>query len=525
MPIPGKTGTTRARGPPVRSPRDDGDTLGDVPTLYDQVLYPNTPFRQTHPDRLASLAILFGMDPAPVPQCRVLEVGCGDGGNLIPMAFENPGSQFLGVDSGAVAIRSGNQEIETLRLSNIRLEHMDIMDAGPELGTFDYVIAHGFYSWVPEPARDRFMALTKATLAPQGVAYVSFNALPGGRIRQMFREMMLFHLGGETELDACIEGARQIVQWFGASQPKEDKSSILIAQVDSVMDRTPQVLFHDELNPDYHPVYFQEFTAHAGRSGLQFLAEANYCDSQPKPLPASVVAEIERVAKGDRIVREQYFDFMKCRMFRQTLLCHQDIVLPAAPLPDRLVALRAASTAKPVSKDPDLSPGIAEEFRGWKGTGVTTAHPLTKAVMVLLAEAWPQTVSIPDLAVAASRLTGEPPDPEGLSHILLSTYSAGVVDLHTQPRHCVARVSQFPVASDLARSQVRRGRCATTALHMMMEAADERICTFIGLLDGTRDVAALVRELGPSSQLPETELAFGIQENLRLLANWGLLVA
>src|ERR1039457_4941146 len=138
---------------------------------------------------------------------------------------------------------------------------------------------------------------------------------------------------------------------------------------------------------------------------------------------------------------------MKCRMFRQTLLCHQDIVLPAAPLPDRLVALRAASTAKPVSKDPDLSPGIAEEFRGWKGTGVTTAHPLTKAVMVLLAEAWPQTVSIPDLAVAASRLTGEPPAGEVRSNSLLPTSPAGVAALPPHPRHCVARVSQFPVAS------------------------------------------------------------------------------
>jgi Predicted methyltransferase regulatory domain len=291
------------------------------------------------------------------------------------------------------------------------------------------------------------------------------------------------------------------------------------------MDRTPQVLFHDELNPEYHPVYFQEFAAHAARSGLQFLSEANYFDSQPRNLPALVVAEIDRLAKGDRIVREQYLDFMICRMFRQTLLCHQDIVLPAAPLPARLAGLRAASTAKPVSKEPDLSPGVAEEFRGWKGTGVTSAHPLTKAVMLLLAEAWPQTVCISDLPAAASRLTGEPPDPEGLSQILLSTYSAGVVDLHTQPRHCVAHVSQFPVAGDLARSRVRRGKCATTALHVMMEAADERICTFIDLLDGTHDLAALVRELAPSSQLPEAELAHGIQENLKLLAERGLLVA
>src|ERR1035437_9398373 len=94
-----------------------GVTLGGMPTIYDEVLYPSTPFSQTHPDRLATPATLFGMDPAPIHGCRVLELGCGDGGNLIPMAFENPGSQFLGLDSGAVAIRSGNQEIETDRKS------------------------------------------------------------------------------------------------------------------------------------------------------------------------------------------------------------------------------------------------------------------------------------------------------------------------------------------------------------------------------------------------------------------------
>src|SRR5260370_15321333 len=176
------------------------------------------------------------------------------------------------------------------------------------------------------------------------------------------------------------------------------------------MERTPQSLFHDELNPNHHPVYFQEFAAHAARSGLQFLSEANYFDSHPRTLPANVMAEIEKAAKGDRILREQYLDFMRCRMFRQTLLCHQDIVLQPAPLPARLAGLRASSTVKPVSKKPDLSPGVAEEFRGWKGTGVTTAHPLTKAVMLLLANAWPQTLRVSDLAAAVSAQIGEPPD-------------------------------------------------------------------------------------------------------------------
>jgi SAM-dependent methyltransferase len=353
------------------------------------------PFGQTHPDRLATLAILFGMDPAPINRCRVLELGCGDGENLIPMAFENPASQFLGLDAAAMAIRAGKQEIATLGLANIRLEHMDIMNAGPELGTFDYAIAHGVYSWVPEPVRDKLLALAKAVLAPHGVAFVSYAALPGGRVRQIFRDMMLFHLGAATEFDARIHGAREVVQWFQASQPSEGESSVFQSQVDSIMERRPQVLYHDELGTVYHPVYFQEFAAHATRFGLQFLSEANYHDMQPGSLPSTVVAEIARVANGNRIVRDQYFDFMKCRMFRQTLLCHQDILLPAAPLAARLPSLYAASAAKPVSAKPDLSSGVAEEFRGGRGTGVTTAHPLTKAVLLLLAEAWPQTLSIP----------------------------------------------------------------------------------------------------------------------------------
>ncbi|MEO8368813.1 MAG: class I SAM-dependent methyltransferase [Candidatus Solibacter sp.] len=496
-----------------------------MPTLYDRVLYPNTPFRQTHPDRLAAMAILFGMEPAPVRACRVLEVGCGDGGNLIPMAFENPGSQFLGLDSGAVAIHAGREEIAALGLSNIRLECSDIMDAGAELGVFDYVIAHGFYSWVPGPVREKFMALTKAILAPRGVAYISYNVLPGGRIRQMFREMMLFHLGGETDFDARIQGAHDMVQWFGACQRKEGESSILAAQVESVMERTPQVLFHDELNEHYHPVYFHEFCAGAARLGLQYLSEANYFDTQAKQLPAKVAAEIEKAAKGDRLVREQYFDFMKCRMFRQSLVCHHDIVLPPEPLPERISRLRAASNAKPVSKNPDLRPGVAEEFRGWKGTAVGAAHPLTKAVMVLLAQAWPQSLSIPELSVAASQLTGEPVDPNAMAEILLYVFVAGVVELHTQPRQCVAHVSQFPMASALARSQVRRGRTVTTALHMMMESTDDRLCAFIALLDGTRDVDALIRDLTPSFHMSEAELAQGVRENLKLLAENGLLIA
>ena len=495
-----------------------------MPTIYEEVLYPNSPFAQTHPDRLAALAILFGMDPAPLPRCRVLELGCGNGENLIPMAFQYPAAEFLGIDLAGMAIHAGNQEIATLGLANLRLEHRDIMDAGPELGTFDYVIAHGFYSWVPEPVRDKLLAIVQASLAPQGVAFVSYNALPGGRLRQMFREMMLFHAGGARELDARIHGAREIVQWFMACQAGLGESGLIPSQAESIMERQPEVLYHDELGEIYHPVYFQEFLAHAGRFGLQFLSEASYHDMQLGKLPAGAAAQVDRVAGSNRILRDQYFDFMKCRMFRQTLLCHQDIVLPEAPVPERVRQLYACSAAKPVSARPDLRPGVAEEFRGGLGSGVTAAHPFTKAVMQLLCQAWPETLHFPELLASATQLTADDANPEGLADILLATYAAGVIELHAGPAQCVAKVSQFPVASQLARSQARRGRLIATMRHTVIEARDERVRLLIGSLDGEHDFAALVRELAPALQLPEAGLAKGIQAHLELFANAGVLV-
>ena len=67
-------------------------------TPYDEVRYPSYTHTPSHPDRLATQAILFGLTPAPVAACRVLELGCGDGSNLVPMAYGLPGSHFTGID-------------------------------------------------------------------------------------------------------------------------------------------------------------------------------------------------------------------------------------------------------------------------------------------------------------------------------------------------------------------------------------------------------------------------------------------
>jgi SAM-dependent methyltransferase len=159
------------------------EVVGHLTNPYDEVLYPSRTLPQTHPSRLATVAFLRGMQPASIGRCRVLELGCGTAANLIPMAFHHPESEFVGLDLAERPIAFGRSNISALGLHNITLHLMDLCEANPErLGCFDYIIAHGVYSWVPQSVRERILAISREMLNPQGVAYISYNAYPGDEL-------------------------------------------------------------------------------------------------------------------------------------------------------------------------------------------------------------------------------------------------------------------------------------------------------------------------------------------------------
>src|SRR5262245_44493170 len=162
--------------------------------VYDQVRYSNYPYAQTHPDRLATVAILYGLRPPDPFTARVLEIGCGAGGNLMAMAAATPGIQAVGIDLAAEPIREGQKAIAEIGLANIELRNEDVraLTEG-KLGAFDYVVAHGVYGWIPEDARDALLASIATALTPDGIAYVSYNAEPGGYFRRMLRDVGLWH--------------------------------------------------------------------------------------------------------------------------------------------------------------------------------------------------------------------------------------------------------------------------------------------------------------------------------------------
>lgn len=468
---------------------------------YNLIRYPSRAKEHTHPDRLATIATLHGLEPAPVERCRVLELGCGTGANLIPMAYTLPESRFTGVDAATSPIEGGSARAAALGLRNVRLVAADIMDIGADLGEFDYIVAHGVYSWVAEPVRDKLVSICATNLAPGGVAYISYNAMPGCHLRRMVRDILLYHTAHIADPEERIAQALSLASLLAEAQPEGS----LRTEFQTLLERSAPVVFHDDLAEVNHPVYFHEFIAHAARHGLQFLSEASLVSSEGR-LPEPALAALQQF-EGDVIRREQYLDFLKLRRFRQTLLVHAGAAVARPARMDRVRVLWAASKAEAAAATD--GPAGAVEFRGEKGAAAKTVHPLAKAALAALGSAWPRRLAFGELLEGACAATGtQPAGQEGaLAEILWHTTRCGLVELHAHAGMFTGRASERPVASEVARLDLREGTQAATLTHGIVEIDDDTGRRLVGLLDGTRDLETLAAELGVGVAAVESSLA------------------
>src|SRR6201993_3077309 len=230
--------------------------MSSATTAYDRILYPSRALVQTHPDRLAVMGTLFGMDPAPAQRCRVLEIGCSEGSNLIPLAFSLPESSFTGIDRAARPIEIAQAMIERAQLGNIRVACMDLMEISPDFGQFDYIIAHGFYAWVPAEVQQKLLSVCSRNLAPNGIAFVSYNAYPGCYARHIFRDIMLFATAGMEDSAPRVPQAMAFIKFIVDSMEDPPARGFLVDEFARMCEREESVIYHDELAPHYSPSYF-----------------------------------------------------------------------------------------------------------------------------------------------------------------------------------------------------------------------------------------------------------------------------
>lgn len=527
---------------PTRSPSDSI-------SRYDQVLYPSYTRVQTHPDRSATIATLLGMTPAPVEHCRVLEIACGNGSNLCPIAYSLPGSDCVGLDYASIPIANARQMAAELNLNNVTFHCCDVAKTPEDLGLFDYIIAHGIYSWIPAEVRDALLAVCRRHLAPNGVAFISYNAYPGNYVSQMVRTMLLYHTRGFAEPQQQVTQGIALAKLIAESQLEPDAYRQLVKEeLERFIKVNPNYIFHDALSDVNEPSYFHQFAEHAARHGLQYLAEADFHEMLDAQFGPPVKQALDQIA-ADRIEREQYLDFLKCRRFRQTLLCHQSVRLDLSLKPERASHFFVASSAKSAAEKPDIFSTSNETFLGPRGGSIQTNSRVSKAAFALLAERWPQPLAFGDLiqltrAALEAQSTGpadSAADALELGKTLLKSYAAGLVELHSYAPPYANIISERPQVSPLARWQARHGAFVTTLYHNALYLEDPMSRQLLPLLDGTRDRTALVEELaavagtqgwGNTPHLSKAAdprqlkvfLAAELEANLLKLARTGLLI-
>jgi methyltransferase-like protein/cyclopropane fatty-acyl-phospholipid synthase-like methyltransferase len=474
-------------------------------TSYDEVPYPGGSYPLSHPDRLAAIAKLFRLVPPNVETAHVLEIGCSVGNNLIPMAELLPAAEFLGIDLSQREIAEAQKTAAAIGLKNLELRRADLGEF-QDPRKFDFIIAHGVYSWISPERQASLLRLVKEHLSPHGVAYISYNTLPGWRMRGMIRDMMLRHTRRFATPASKIQQARALLAFLVEATENQTDPYVqfLKSELENLRQYSDYYLFHDHLEVENNPIYFQDFVGQATAAGLRYLADSNVCIMSASNLHPA--AQRFFAAAPSAIDAEQYADFLCNRMFRMSLLVH-DSQQPVYQFANRCIrefyVLSRLRSSAPIA---NLLSADSAEFSSPMGT-LSTKSPIAKTVLQILAEAYPVPLPFDELLSRACGRMGRtvPTESEGLGSIiddlgatLFKGYTAmpsGCMELFTRSLPVAAEPGERPCTNGLSRHRAAAGeRAAVNAFHQGL-GLDPFQCELLPLLTGQHDRRALLEML------------------------------
>ena len=441
------------------------------PTPYDVVPYPPMVFGYSHPDALALIARLHGIPAPPAAGARILHVGGGDGLDATAVAAASPDADVLNIDISREAIARGRSLAERSGIANVRHELIDIMEAADRIaGTFDYIVAHDVYAWVPDAVRARLMPMIARLLSPNGIAMVSYNTAPGGHTRLALRDMLLHHVRAIEAPRERLAAARALLREFAVA--RDDDQPITAAMrkdAQAALAQSDGVFFHDTFGACYAPQALLSVTSDAERNGLRYLGEARGGVAEK----GFVEEGLAGISDEDLLNRLQARDYRTGRYFRASLFVRAETRFRTIH-PEPVQAMYAGTAATAVD---------ATTF-AVGATKVTVGDPRRADMLRRLIAARPGFLAVADLTSDRDLL------------VALARYGLdGLVRLRLTPPPYVARAGDRPLASPLARLQARDGEEMVVALnHERGKIEDKALLRLLALLDGSRDRTDLDRQ-------------------------------
>ena len=495
----------------------------DTLASYDELPYDSLPLPETQPDFLAAVARLHGFDAPDPSRARILELGCAQGGNLIPLAWRWPESECVGVELSRVQAEAGMAFIQRLGLPNARILHGDLAALPDGLGEFDYIIAHGVFSWVPPSVQQALLAACRRHLSPHGIAYVSFNVATGWQALQPLRAALIERTSADLPAPARFQQALHVL---GALEA-EWCDPFLLKEVAYLKTAAPSYLFHEYLAEFNAPMPFAEFSAQLGAHGLRYVGEAG---------PRRAVVELEDAwglvpegMAGRWLDAEAALDDALAIRFRRALIARDDA--PCAQ-PPQAAALGGLAFHADLRSDEEIDLETAGEQAFFNPAGNTfrIAQPVMKAAAMVLSSAYPAAIAYTALLDAARAVLAEhgvraPMDEAVFREALFQLVTSQGV--WSGP--LAADPGERPCANALARLQADSpGWVASGARHVAIDL-DPAGRTLLAALDGSRSVDGLAAHMQATLALAGQELPLDrvtelTWHQLWLFARQGLLV-
>ena len=271
---------------------------------------------------------------SPPPHCKnakVLEIGCSFGGNLIPFAINNKDARVVGVDLSGEQIRRGKEIVKEIGLDNLELIHGDICEFKSD-EKFDYIIAHGVFSWVPDFVKDAILRVVRENLSQNGVAFISYNTYPGWKVKDVVRDLMLLAAKDKENTEERLKAAKEALLVYKGVLLKKDNEEFekvmpiksLITWIDTVLDKSDFYVAHEFLEDINDPFYFKDFNAMLVKNELAYLCEYGLEDIFVPDLGMDKADSYKNNKFKDRIDLEQFMDIVNNKVFRQSLIVHSE---------------------------------------------------------------------------------------------------------------------------------------------------------------------------------------------------------
>jgi SAM-dependent methyltransferase len=498
----------------------------DTLASYDELPYDSLPLPETQPDFLAAVARLYGFEAPDPSRARILELGCAQGGNLIPLAWRWPDADCVGVELSRVQAEAGADFIGRLGLANARILHGDLAALPDGLGEFDYIIGHGVFSWVPPAVQQALLEVCRRHLSARGIAYISFNVTAGWEKLQPLRQALL------ERTDAGLPAPERHRQALAVLDALETEwiDPLLLKEIAYLKTAAPSYLFHEYLAEFNAPMTFTEFAAQLESHGLRYVGEAG---------PRSAVVELENAwglapegMAGRWLDAETTLDAALATRFRRALVSRDDAEFAQPPRADRLASL-AFYADLASDEEIDLENATEQRFVNPAGNTFPAADPAVKAAAMALSAVYPAALAYPDLLASARQVRAEFGIAAEIDEDALRDALFRLVMCHgVMPTVWLAAPAGEPGirprAHALARLQASVPNWVVSgARHVAMDL-DPPARKLLAMLDGSRaiqDLAAVMLDMlrAAGTDLPQETVGELTQRQLWLFARQGLL--